>query len=120
MTQAQELQIDFGRMLGAPEQPPSGAADTALARLVSSGKPRTLVCQRLLNPTQRDQAKTVAAQLLPAMLSNTDQLATFGNNAMEQVNGQVNRIFHEIGPVDIPELTNIMQDINDRMREFRH
>ena len=119
MTQAQELQIDFGSMVGAPEKPPSGSADAALARLVSSGDPRTLVCKELLTPAQREQAANIATQLYPAMLSNTDQLATFGGTAIEQVNAQVNRIFHEVGPVDIPELTQIMREVNDNMREFR-
>ena len=94
-------------------------ADAALARLVSRGDPRALVCKDLLTPAQREQATHVAKQLYPAMLSNTDQLATFGGTAIEQVNAQVNRIFREVGPVDIPELTQIMREVNDRMREFR-
>src|SRR5262249_54857962 len=32
---------------------------------------------------------------------------------------QVQRIFREVGPVKIPELTQIMHEINDRMRDFR-
>jgi uncharacterized protein YaaN involved in tellurite resistance len=119
MTQSQELQIDFGSMVGAPEQMQSGTADAALARVVSSGEPRTLVCKDLLTSAQRDQALSVAGQLFPAMLNNTDQLATFGGTAIEQVNAQVNRIFREVGPVDIPELTQIMHEVDDRMREFR-
>jgi uncharacterized protein YaaN involved in tellurite resistance len=53
------------------------------------------------------------------MLANTDQLASFGNSAIDQVNAQVSRIFHEVGRVNIPELTGIMHELNDRMRNFR-
>lgn len=119
MTQANELQIDFGTIVGGGAQAPSGTADTALARVVSTGEPRTLVCKDLLTPAQREQALTLAKQMFPTMLANTDQLATFGSGAIEQVNAQVNRIFREVGPVDIPELTQIMHEVNDRMREFR-
>ncbi len=119
MTQAQELQIDFGSMVGAPERPPAGTADSALALHVADGDSRGLVCKDLLTPAQREQATHVAKQLYPAMLGNTDQLATFGGTAIDQVNAQVNRIFREVGPVDIPELTHIMREVNDRMREFR-
>jgi uncharacterized protein YaaN involved in tellurite resistance len=119
MTQANELQIDFGSIVGAPAQAPSGTADAALAQVVSTGEPRTLVCKNLLSPPQQEQALTVAKQMFPTMLANTDQLATFGTSAIEQVNVQVNRIFREVGPVDIPELTQIMHQVNDRMRDFR-
>lgn len=118
MTQANGLQIDFGNIVGTPEQP-VGTADAALAQVVSSAEPRTLVCKDLLTPAQREQAAALAKQQLPAMLANTDQLATFGTTAIDQVNAQVNRIFREVGPVDIPELTQIMHEVNDRMRDFR-
>lgn len=36
------------------------------------------------------------------------------------MNAQVNRIFNEVGPVQIPDLTTIMHEINDRMRAFEH
>jgi uncharacterized protein YaaN involved in tellurite resistance len=114
-----ELQIDFGQIVGGPEQPPAGSADTAIARVVATGEPRTLVCAELLTPAQRGQASTLAKQMFPAMLADTDKLANFGTTAIDQVNAQVTRIFKEVGPVNIPELTQIMHEVNDRMREFR-
>lgn len=114
------LQIDFGSIVGGPAEPVAGPADQAITALVASGQPRTLVCADLLTPAQRDQAGVLAKQLYPQMLTNTDQLANFGSGAIEGVNAQVQRIFHEVGPVRIPELTAIMHEINDRMRDFRH
>lgn len=118
MTQTNELQIDFGSIVGGPAQPAPGTADVALT--AAAREPGLLICADLLTAAQRTQAGTVAAQLYPQMLANTDHLATFGSTAIEQVNTQVQRIFREVGPVKIPELTQIMHEINDRMRDFRH
>lgn len=113
------LQIDFGTIVGGPAAPPAGAADTAVSNALVGTQPRQLVCVDLLTPAQRTQAQAAAKQLFPAMLGNTDQLASFGNTAIDQVNTQVNRIFREVGRVNIPELTSIMHELNDRMRNFR-
>jgi uncharacterized protein YaaN involved in tellurite resistance len=118
MTEANQIQIDFGAIVG-PERAPTGTADAAITRVVAAGGPANLVCKDLLTEAQREQAVAVARQMLPTMLANTDQLATFGTTAIDQVNAQVNRIFREVGPVNIPELTQIMHEVNDRMREFR-
>lgn len=124
MTQSNELQIDFTAITGGPAEPAPGAVDTALTKAVvagaTAGEERRLICADLLTPAQREQASGLARQLYPAMLANTDQLASFGSGAIEQVNTQVSRIFREVGPVKIPELTAIMHEINDRMRTFRH
>lgn len=119
MTDANALQIDFGSIVGGPADPPAGAADTAVSAALATAGPRQLVCTDLLTPVQRDQARAAAAQLYPRMLADTEQLAAFGNSAIDQVNAQVNRIFREVGQVDIPELTAIMREVNDRMRAFR-
>lgn len=120
MTQSNELAIDFGSIVGAPAEPPAGSADNALSAAVARIEPAQLVCADLLTPAQRDQAKALASQLYPQLLASTDQLAQFGSAAIDQVNVQVQRIFSEVGQVNIPELTSIMHQINDRMREFRH
>ncbi|MDI1465843.1 toxic anion resistance protein [Catellatospora sp. KI3] len=113
-----ELQIDFGTITGASPEP-TGSADRALAAVAQAGDPRQLVCADLLTPAQREQALALARQTYPQMLADTDKLANFGNGAIDQVNTQVQRIFREVGPVKIPELTQIMHEINDRMRDFR-
>jgi uncharacterized protein YaaN involved in tellurite resistance len=120
MTSANELQIDFGSIVGGPAQPAAGTADVALSAAARSGSPGLLVCAELLTPAQREQAGAVALRLYPQMLANTEQLATFGSSAIEGVNTQVQRIFREVGPVKIPELTAIMHEVNDKMRAFRH
>jgi uncharacterized protein YaaN involved in tellurite resistance len=119
MTQGNALQIDFGTIVGGPADPPAGVADSAVATVIASAEPRALVCKDLLSPDQRAQAQVVAEKLYPTMLASTNELANFGGAAIEQVNAQVTRIFREVGRVDIPELTSIMHQLNDRMRGFR-
>jgi len=91
------------------------AADVALP----GQAPGQFSCLAMLSKAQADQARSAATQLFPKMLNNTDVLAEFGNQAVDAVNMQVNRIFRELGPVEIPELTVIMRQINDQMRDFR-
>lgn len=118
-----EMSIDFGAITGAPTQP-AGAAESTIAQMATRAaqgqEPGGLSCLKMLSEAQQAQAREVAKQQLPAMLADTQKLATFGDQALQQVNSQVNRIFQEVGPVKIPELTSIMHEINDRMRAFRH
>lgn len=119
-----EMSIDFGAITGG-SAPAVGAAEAsvgtalATASALGSNGPGELSCLAMLSPAQAEQARGAAAQLYPKMLTNTELLATFGNQALDGVNAQVNRIFKEIGNVEIPELTAIMHQINDRMRAFR-
>ncbi|WP_192769170.1 hypothetical protein [Plantactinospora soyae] len=86
-------------------------ADSAITTALATGaEPATFSCRDLLTPGQLDQARQAARQLYPTMLSNTEALASFGNQALDQVNAQVSRIFRDVGRVDIPELTSIMMD----------
>lgn len=138
-----ELQIDFGAITGGVA-PTEGKADQMLSQAaadIAAGKevlpksataigvnrdaslpgqePGEFSCMKMLTPTQQEQAKKAGAELFARMVHNTDVLSEFGNQALDAVNMQVNRIFREIGPVEIPELTKLMEQINDQMREFR-
>ena len=132
------LSIDFSAITGG-SAPAKGAADTMLAEAaheIAQAPSRELEvspddahlpgqasgefsCMKMLSPAQQEQAQQAAVQLMPKMLDNTQLLSDFGNQALEGVNMQVARIFKEIGPVEIPELTHMMQQINDSMRSFR-
>ena len=116
------LSIDFDAIGGAPAS--VGAADTGvgqLARAAASGDVAsgTLSALAMLGPAQAEQARAVARKQFPVLLADTQQLATFGDPALAAVNAQVNRIFREVAPVQIPELTTIMHQLNDRMRALR-
>lgn len=132
------LAIDFSAITGG-SAPAKGPADTMLsaaAHEIAQAPSRELdisrdearlpgqeagefSCMKMLSPAQQEQANAAALQLMPQMIENTQLLSDFGNQALEGVNMQVARIFKEIGPVEIPELTHMMQQINDSMRSFR-
>lgn len=132
------LAIDFGAITGGSE-PAKGSADATIAQAsnqllaqVTSSAPGggevealpgqevgEFSCMKMLTPAQQEQARAAAVQLYPKMLANTQMLAEFGSQALDGVNAQVDRIFKEVGPVQIPELTNIMKQVNDTMRTFR-
>lgn len=116
------LSIDFDAIGGAPAS--VGAADTGvgeLAKAAASGDLAggSLLALAMLAPAQAEQARAVARKQFPVLLADTQQLATFGDPALAAVNSQVNRIFREVAPVQIPELTTIMHQLNDRMRALR-
>lgn len=140
-----EMSIDFGALTGG-EPPQAGAADSALAtvadQLLAQQKaggssdlliggesasdvalpgqaPGQISCLLMLSEAQQEQARAAGKQLFPKMLNNTDLMAEFGTQAIDAVNQQVNRIFRELGPIEIPELTAMMKAINDTMRSFR-
>ncbi len=140
-----EMSIDFGALTGG-EPPKAGAADSALAtvadQLLAQQKaggssdlliggesasdvalpgqaPGQISCLLMLSEAQQEQARAAGKQLFPKMLNNTDLMAEFGTQAIDAVNQQVNRIFRELGPIEIPELTAMMKAINDTMRSFR-
>ena len=118
-----EMSIDFNALAGV-ETPDRGAAESSVGELAvqaaQGAEPgHTLSCLAMLTPEQQEAARKVAAQQFPHLLADTDALGTFGDQALSAVNSQVNRIFQEVGPVQIPELTSIMNEINDRMRAFR-
>lgn len=118
-----EMSIDFNALAGA-ETPDRGAAESSVGELAvqtaQGAEPgHTLSCLAMLTPEQQEAARKLAAQQFPRLLADTDALGTFGDQALSAVNSQVNRIFQEAGPVQIPELTSIMNEINDRMRAFR-
>ncbi|MFB9238413.1 hypothetical protein ACFFWC_23250 [Plantactinospora siamensis] len=69
-------------------------------------------------PPRGDALAQAARQLYPTMVADTEALASFGNQALDQVNAEVSQIVRDVGRVDIPELTSIMHEINDRMRGF--
>lgn len=141
----QPLAIDFGAITGGAT-PTAGTADTgmrtagqqllqqaslggldAVSKALKADPAASLPgqqagefsCLKMLTPDQQEQARAAAKQLFGQMLANTQLLSDFGNKAIDEVNAQVNRIFREIGPVRIPELTNIMKQVNDAMRTFR-
>jgi uncharacterized protein YaaN involved in tellurite resistance len=78
-----------------------------------------LSCSALLRGETRARAEAEAAKVLPAMLGNSQVVMTYGADALTGVNTLIRRLLKEIDPVKIPELTEIMRELNSGMRRIR-
>ncbi|HEY4694900.1 MAG TPA: toxic anion resistance protein [Candidatus Nanoarchaeia archaeon] len=112
-----EIQVSphFAATIPAEPKPTAQVAELS-ALSVSPEKREMLVCRQLLKGDTLVRAQTEAADVLPKMLSNTQVLAVFGNDALESVNRLTDRMLDERPPVDVPELREVMRDLSRRMR----
>ncbi|OGH16431.1 MAG: hypothetical protein A3C30_04540 [Candidatus Levybacteria bacterium RIFCSPHIGHO2_02_FULL_40_18] len=100
-----------------PAEPRPTSQVTELSALsVSPQKRELLVCRQLLEGDTLVRAQAEATDVLPKMLSNTQVLAVFGNDALESINRLNDRMLSERHPIDIPELSDAMRDLSRRMR----
>ena len=105
--------------LVVPPQPTS-PGDQFLRQVAQSADARTaLVCKDLLAPQAHQQAEQWANQLYPQMLANTEIFMRFGQDAIAEMNSLIDSLLREVEPVDIPELTAMMRQLNDEMRNIR-
>lgn len=74
-----------------------------------------LVCKDLLQGDTLAQAQAMAEQMYPQMKSSTQAYLTFGSGALEDMNALVDSLLKEIAPVTIPELKELMHDLNAGM-----
>jgi uncharacterized protein YaaN involved in tellurite resistance len=124
MTAATAIQVAFPRtdegstalvVPSAPETPANTGLVPYAAQPPAETR-RTLSCKDLLQGDTHMQAEQEAQQLLEQMLENSQVFMTYGTSALEGVNALVNRLLHEVEPTKIPELTQLMRDLNQEMR----
>jgi len=75
-----------------------------------------LVCKDLLQGDTLAKAQAMANELYPQLKSSTQAYLTFGSGALEDMNALVDSLLKEIAPVTIPELKELMHDLNAGMR----
>lgn len=110
---------DAQPQLMVPPQPAS-PGDQFLRQVAQSADSRTaLVCKDLLTPQARQQAEQWAQRLYPQMLANTEIFMRFGQDAIAEMNSLIDALLKEVEPVDIPQLTAMMRQLNDEMRDIR-
>lgn len=80
---------------------------------------QTLSCKDLLKGDTLTQAEQEAQEAYRAMLDNGQVLLTFGTDALQGVNSLIDRLLHEMQPVQIPELTELMKDMRKDMRGIK-
>lgn len=99
---------------------PTSAADPFLSQYAQTQQTRQqLVCKDLLDPQSLEKAHQYARQLFPQMLANTQIMMTFGNDSVAGMNTLITRLLREVEPVNIPQLTEIMRNLNNEMRKIR-
>jgi uncharacterized protein YaaN involved in tellurite resistance len=115
------LDIDIDSAVGLQPEPatPTTGALAGKADLVVASGPQALVCKDLLSPESLAKATAYAKQELPTLLADPNNLAKLGNEAVEGVNALASRMLHEAGrAADIPELTKLTNELDDRIRSF--
>jgi uncharacterized protein YaaN involved in tellurite resistance len=80
---------------------------------------RTLSCKALLVGDTLAQATDEAERLYAEMLDNTQVFMTYGTQALEGVNTLVDRLLKEVEPTNIPELKELMRELNGDMRGLK-
>ncbi|MBA3945090.1 MAG: toxic anion resistance protein [Herpetosiphonaceae bacterium] len=124
-TSSGNLQVQFPRPVGVSTQlivPPSpeGQANEYMMQLAGSQATRQqLICKDLLTGQSLANAQQLAAELYPQMLANTQIFMEFGKDAIAGMNSLIDQLLREVTPVDIPELTALMRDLNNEMRKIR-
>ncbi|MBE3558506.1 MAG: toxic anion resistance protein [Ktedonobacteraceae bacterium] len=108
-----------GPQLAVPPKPQSQADDFMRTLAGTSDTRKALVCKDLLSPDSLRSANQLAEQLFPQMLANTQIFMDFGKDAIAGMNSLIDYMLKSVEPVDIPELTAIMRDLNEEMRKIR-
>lgn len=115
------LDIDIASAVGLQPEPdtPTTVALANKADAVLASGPQALVCKDLLSPETLAKATAYAKQQLPALITDPNNLAKLGNEAVEGVNALAGRMLHEAGKAaNIPELTKLTNELDDRIRSF--
>src|SRR5262245_43927822 len=108
-----------GTQLAVPPKP-EGQADSYMLQVAQSPQSRqAFVCKSLLASGDLTRAEQFAKQLYPQMLNNTAVFMEFGKDAVAKMNALIDQLLRQIEPVDIPELTGIMRNLNDEMRKVK-
>ncbi len=102
-----------------PQEPPMTNQVTELSALSTSSETRQrLSCKDLLLGETRQRAEAEATKVLQDMLSNTQVLAVYGNDALKGVNDLNDKMLREHHPEDMSELEDIMKQFKRRIRDI--
>lgn len=113
-------EVDSGSQALAIQPALESPINKGMAAIAATSETRkTLACKDLLKGDTLASAEREATKLLPEMLANTEVFTAYGTSALVGVNDLINRLLHEVEPEKIPELTQIMQDLNKDMRGIR-
>lgn len=100
--------------------PPVGPATLALSDASKTAEGRQgLVCYDLLDGKSQALADQDAAKDYPTLFSNNQALLSYGNSTLAPLNALIDTLSRDIKPVDIPQLTPLMNGLNSQMRKLK-
>lgn len=110
------LNIDFASLdEDMVENIPIGPAEQALNEQIGDGSPQGLSCYALLDEETRVVIRAEANEVYQKMGNDTAYLMEYGQDAVDSMNALIDTLFNEIDPVEIPEITEMMESLTVEM-----
>jgi uncharacterized protein YaaN involved in tellurite resistance len=108
-----------GLSLAVTTPPAAPATEFLGAKAAVPTARKELIAFDMLDGATQKSVLAQAQQDFPTLMANNQALLAFGNNALKPLNDLIDRITKEITPVEIPQLTKYMSDLNTGMRKMR-
>jgi len=110
------LHIDFDTLdNNVVAEIPVGPAEKALTDHIGDGSPKGVNCFGLLDEATQKVIKSEAVDVYERMSEDTAYLMQYGQDAVDSMNALIDTLFNDINPVEIPEITELMENLTDEM-----
>lgn len=110
------LHIDFDNLDSPiPVEIPIGPAEQALSKHIGDRPPRSVNCFDLLDEATQAVIVTEAADIYTRMSDDTAYLMEYGQESVDSMNALIDHMFSDINPVEIPEITDLMNNLTSEM-----
>lgn len=110
------LNIDFASLdKDLVENIPVGPAEQALNEHIGDQSPGTLHCYSLLDMETQTVINEEAIAVYERMVRDTAYLMEYGQDAVDSMNALIDTLFNDIDPVEIPEITELMENLTAEM-----
>lgn len=84
----------------------------------NTGSVQTITFLEKLSPEQQEGIKARVPQLVDQFVTDQNALLDFGQSAVEDVNGTVNRILTEQKKLQIPQVDDLLKNTNHELQGF--
>lgn len=108
-----------GLSLAVTAPPAAPATDFLATKALVPTARRELIAFDMLDGATQKSVLAQAQEQLPALLANNQELLAFGNSVLKPLNDLIDRMTKEITPIEIPQLSKYMSDLNTGMRKLR-
>lgn len=110
------LHIDFNTLdNNIVAEIPIGPAEKALNDHIGNTSPKGVDCFSLLDEATQTVIATEAVEIYQRMSDDTAFLMEYGQDAVDSMNALIDSLFNDINPVEIPEITELMENLTGEM-----